>query len=82
MSDRFDRKAGEDRLSRRNAETATAAIFRFEKLLHEGLSVISAQQNTLRMLLDRVSQLENALNIEKMKLTGLGPTVKPPTPPR
>jgi len=66
----------EDRLSRRNAETASAAIKRMDKELREGLTIIAKQQNTLRMLLDRVGQLENALNLERMKLTGLGPTVK------
>jgi len=64
-------------LSARNAETAAVSIHHLETLVHEGLSVIAKQNDTLVMLIRRVGALENALNIQKMHLTGLGPTVVP-----
>jgi uncharacterized coiled-coil protein SlyX len=63
-------------LSERNAETADAAIREMNKKLYEGLGVISLQQATLSMLVERVGKLEQLLNVKKMELTGLGPSVK------
>ena len=63
-------------LSRRNAETADAAIRRLTEQVHAGLSTILKQEGTLSMLLARVDKLELALKVRELKLTGLGPTVK------
>ena len=63
-------------LSERNAETASYAIREMDKKLHEGLEIIARQQATITMLVNRVGILEQALNIQKMDLVGLGPSVK------
>jgi len=64
-------------LGKRNAETAEVALKEMNKKLFEGLAIIAAQQKTVSDLVERVGKLENTLNMEKMNLTGLGPTVKP-----
>jgi hypothetical protein len=64
-------------LSERNAETAAIAIREIERKLHEGLEVIVRQQATLSMLVQKVGLLEQLLNVQKMQMTGLGPSVKP-----
>ena len=63
-------------LGNRNAETAEKAIKDLYKKVYEALEVVQLQQKTISMLVERVGQLENALNLQKMNLTGLGPTAK------
>ena len=63
-------------LNARNAETAEAAIRELTVKVFEGLEVIAKQQATLSMLVERVGKLEVLLSVDKMQLTGLGPTVK------
>ena len=63
-------------LNARNAETAEAAIRELTAKVFEGLGVIAKQQATLTMLVERVGKLEVLLSVDKMQLTGRGPTVK------
>ena len=63
-------------LSERNAETAAIALAEMNTKLHEGLMVIAKQQATLSMLCEKVGLLEQLLNVQKMQMTGLGPSVK------
>lgn len=64
-------------LSERNAETAALAIRELTTKVFECLEVVQLQQRTLTMMVQRVEMLEQLLNVQKMQLTGLGPSVKP-----
>ena len=76
MTDRMNGKAKLLPLSKRNAETANMAIRELNEKVHAGLEAIVQQQGTLQMLIERVGKLETALQLKKMNLTGLGPTIK------
>lgn len=62
-------------LSKRNAETADAAIRELNAKLHEGLEVIARQQATLSMLVQRMTQVEAVMLAYQANLKGRGPTV-------
>jgi hypothetical protein len=63
-------------LSERNAETAAISIRLLEGKVHQAMETIQLQQRTMTMLLARMSDLENKVNISKMQMTGLGPSVQ------
>jgi len=63
-------------LSKRNAETVEVALREMNTKLHEGLSVIIAQRNTIADLVARVNVLEQYMNAYRANLVGRGPTVK------
>lgn len=63
-------------LSERNAEIAAEALASLTEKVHHALDVVALQQKTLSMLVEKVGVLEQLLNVQKMQLTGLGPSVK------
>ena len=63
-------------LAKRNAEIAEVAIRELNKLVYNNSIQLQKQQAAISSLIERVGFLENALNIQRMNLKGLGPTVK------
>ena len=60
----------------RNTIAFEQAIRDTNKKLHEVMEVVALQQNAIGTLLTRMAELEQKINIQKVQLMGLGPSVK------
>lgn len=66
-------------LNKRNTETVEAVLRTMQKEITELKIVISSLNDCIGGLIERQNQLEQKVNIQKVKLTGLGPSIKPDT---
>lgn len=67
-----------DQLNKRNTETVEVVLRAIQKEITELKIVIASLNNTIGGLIERQNQLEQKVNIQKVQLTGLGPSVKEP----
>lgn len=63
-------------LNKRNTQTAEVAIADLYKKLYEVMNVVSLQQQAIGSLQLRLNDLEQKLILQKVQMTGLGPSVK------
>ena len=64
-----------DRLSRRNAASAREGLQRLDLRISQLYETIASQQAGMRAQQARIEALENRLNIQKVQMTGTGPSV-------
>jgi len=65
-----------EQLNRRNTETVEVVLRVMQKEITDIKIVIASLNNTMGGLIERQNQLEQKVNIQKVQLMGLGPSVK------
>ena len=65
-----------DQLNRRNTETVEVVLRVMQKEITDIKIVIASLNNTMGGLIERQNQLEQKVNIQKVQMMGLGPSVK------
>ncbi len=65
-----------EQLNRRNTETVEVVLRVMQKEITDIKIVIASLNNTIGGLIERQNQLEQKVNIQKIKLMGLGQSVK------
>ena len=65
-----------EQLNRRNTETVEVVLRVMQKEITDIKIVIASLNNTMGGLIERQNQLEQKINIQKVQLMGLGPSVK------
>jgi len=65
-----------DKLNKRNTETVEVVLRVIQKDINDLKIVLTSLNNTMGGLMDRQNQLEQKVNIQKVQLMGLGPSVK------
>lgn len=60
----------------RNTQAFDQALRETNSRLYSAMEVIATQQQAIGTLLIRMEQLEQKINIQKVQLMGLGPSVK------
>lgn len=65
-----------DQLNKRNTQTVEIVLREMQKEITELKIVIVSLNNTMGGLIERQNQLEQKVNIQKVQLMGLGPSVK------
>ena len=63
-------------LNQRNTKAVEVALEEVHKKLFQALEVISQQQTAIGSLMARMDGLEQRLVLQKVQMTGLGPSVK------
>ena len=63
-------------LNKRNTETVEVVLRVMQKDITDLKIVIASLNNTIGGLIERQNQLEQKINIQKVQLMGLGPSVK------
>ena len=63
-------------LNKRNTETVEVVLRVMQKEITDIKIVIASLNNTIGGLIERQVQLEQKVNIQKVQLMGLGPSVK------
>jgi hypothetical protein len=63
-------------LNRRNTETVEVVLRVIQKEITDLKIVIASLNNTMGGLIERQNLLEQRLNVQKVQLMGLGPSVK------
>lgn len=63
-------------LNKRNTETVEVVLRAMQKEITELKIVVASLNNTIGGLIERQTQLEQKVNIQKVQLMGLGPSVK------
>ena len=63
-------------LNKRNTETVEVVLRVMQKDITDLKIVIASLNNTMGGLIERQNQLEQKINIQKVQLMGLGPSVK------
>jgi RecA/RadA recombinase len=63
-------------LNKRNTETVEIVLRQMQKEINEIKIVVASLNNTMGGLIERQNQLEQKVNIQKVQLMGLGPSVK------
>ncbi|MFA4871630.1 MAG: hypothetical protein WC610_01015 [Patescibacteria group bacterium] len=63
-------------LNKRNTETVEVVLRVMQKEITELKIVVASLNNTMGGLIERQNQLEQKINIQKVQLMGLGPSVK------
>jgi len=63
-------------LNKRNTETVEVVLRVMQKEITDIKIVIASLNNTMGGLIERQNQLEQKVNIQKVQLMGLGPSVK------
>ncbi len=63
-------------LNKRNTETVEVVLRVIQKDITELKIVLASLNNTMGGLIERQNQLEQKINIQKVQLMGLGPSVK------
>ena len=63
-------------INRRNTESFEQALKDIYSKIYELDNRITAQNSAIMSLIEKINVLEAIIQIQKMKLTGLGPTVK------
>ena len=67
-----------EQLNRRNTETVEVVLRVMQKEITDLKIVVASLNNTIGGLIERQNQLEQKVNIQKVQLMGLGPSVKEP----
>lgn len=65
-----------DKLNKRNTETVEVVLREMQKEITDLKIVIASLNNTMGGLIERQVQLEQKVNVQKVQLMGLGPSVK------
>ena len=65
-----------DKLNKRNTETVEVVLRVMQKDITDLKIVLASLNNTMGGLIERQNQLEQKINIQKVQITGLGPSVK------
>ena len=63
-------------LNKRNTETVEVVLRVMQKDITDLKIVVASLNNTIGGLIERQNQLEQKVNIQKVQLMGLGPSVK------
>jgi len=63
-------------LNKRNTETVEVVLRVMQKEITDLKIVVASLNNTMGGLIERQNQLEQKINIQKVQLMGLGPSVK------
>jgi hypothetical protein len=63
-------------LNKRNTETVEVVLREMQKDITDLKIVIASLNNTMGGLIERQNQLEQKVNIQKVQLMGLGPSVR------
>ena len=63
-------------LNKRNTETVEVVLRVMQKDITDLKIVVASLNNTMGGLIERQNQLEQKVNIQKVQLMGLGPSVK------
>jgi len=63
-------------LNKRNTETVEVVLRVIQKEITDLKIVVASLNNTIGGLIERQNQLEQKINIQKVQLMGLGPSVK------
>ena len=63
-------------LNKRNTETVEVVLRVMQKEITDLKIVVASLNNTIGGLIERQNQLEQKINIQKVQLMGLGPSVK------
>ncbi|MDP3956239.1 MAG: hypothetical protein Q8Q18_03280 [bacterium] len=63
-------------LNKRNTETVEVVLREMQKEITDLKIVVASLNNTMGGLIERQNQLEQKVNIQKVQLMGLGPSVK------
>ena len=63
-------------LNKRNTETVEVVLRVMQKDITDLKIVLASLNNTIGGLIERQNQLEQKINIQKVQLMGLGPSVK------
>jgi hypothetical protein len=63
-------------LNKRNTETVEVVLREMQKDITDLKIVVASLNNTMGGLIERQNQLEQKVNIQKVQLMGLGPSVK------
>jgi len=63
-------------LNKRNTETVEVVLRVIQKEITDLKIVLASLNNTIGGLIERQNQLEQKINIQKVQLMGLGPSVK------
>lgn len=63
-------------LNKRNTETVEVVLREMQKEITDIKIIIASLNNTMGGLIERQTQLEQKVNIQKVQLMGLGPSVK------
>jgi len=69
-----NRDASEEKVSRRNAETIKLKLEQQDQMLREQEIRINQLNSTMSTLYQRMDQLEQRMNIEKIRSMGTGPS--------
>lgn len=65
-----------DKLNKRNTETVEVVLREMQKEITDIKIVIASLNNTMGGLIERQNLLEQKVNVQKVQLMGLGPSVK------
>lgn len=63
-------------LNKRNTETVEVVLRRIDKDINDLKIVVASLNNTMGGLMERQNLMEQKVNIQKVQLMGLGPSVK------
>ncbi|KKS20786.1 MAG: hypothetical protein A2736_00395 [Candidatus Yanofskybacteria bacterium RIFCSPHIGHO2_01_FULL_41_27] len=63
-------------LNKRNTETVEVVLRVMQKEITDLKIVVASLNNTIGGLIERQNQLEQKINIQKVQVMGLGPSVK------
>ncbi len=63
-------------LNKRNTETVEVVLRVMQKEINDLKIVIKSLNNTMGGLMERQNQMEQKVNIQKVQIMGLGPSVK------
>lgn len=63
-------------LNKRNTETVEVVLRNMQKEITELKIIVASLNNTMGGLIERQNLLEQKVNIQKVQLMGLGPSVK------
>ncbi len=63
-------------LNKRNTETVEVVLRVMQKEITDLKTVVASLNNTMGGLIERQNQLEQKVNIQKVQLMGLGPSVR------
>ena len=65
-----------EKINRRNTEIVEQALKDIYNKIYALDNRITAQNSAIMSLIEKINVLEAVIQLQKMKLTGLGPTVK------
>jgi PP-loop superfamily ATP-utilizing enzyme len=65
-----------EKINRRNTLAFEQALKDITARLHEVMGVVASQQQAIGSLINRQNELEQKINVQKVQLTGLGPSVR------